>query len=66
MELKTEHRTALLSELKKAKKDLELQIKTKKNNASEDLTNWYDISIFLATERISLIEQSIINNKIEY
>jgi hypothetical protein len=66
MELNTEHRTALLSELAKAKKDLIIQKQGKENHISHDLSNWFDITIFLATERINLIEKSIIDNEIDY
>ena len=66
MELKTEHRKALISELEKAKKTLFVHQKGKQFNTSENLKDLYDISIFLEQERITLIEQSIINNKIEY
>jgi hypothetical protein len=66
MELNTEHRKALISELAKAKEDLFSEIKGKQYLSNEDLTHWYDIAIFLATERISLIEKSIIDNKIDY
>ena len=66
MELNTEHRKALLSELAKAKDELSSRIKCKQYLSNEDLTHWYDISIFLATERISLIEKSLIDNEIDY
>jgi len=66
MELNTEHRTALLSELAKAKKDLRIQKICLEKNDTKDLKNWYEVGIFLATERISLIEKSIIDNKIDY
>ena len=66
MELNTEHRKALISELAKAKDELSSEIKCKQYLSNEDLTHWYDIGIFLANERISLIEKSIIENKIDY
>jgi hypothetical protein len=66
MELNTEHRKALISELEKAKQDLKIQKRVLESNALEDLSKWCEISIFLAIERINLIEQSIINNEIDY
>ena len=66
MELNTDHRTALLSELAKAKEDLKIQKQVLEKNDMQDLKNWREVSIFLATERISLIEKSIIDNEIDY
>jgi hypothetical protein len=66
MELNTEHRKALLIELAKAKKDLKIQKQVLEKNDEKDLKNWCEVSIFLATERISLIEKSIIDNEIDY
>jgi hypothetical protein len=66
MELNTEHRKALISELAKAKENLFWESKNKQYRSNEDLVHWHDISIFLANERISLIEKSIIQNEIDY
>jgi hypothetical protein len=69
MELNKHHREALMSELEKAKKDKFSESNCKSQNKqylSEDLEYWCDISIFLANERIKLIEQSIIQNEIDY
>jgi len=67
MELNKQHREALMSELKKAKEKLRFNKQAiKDNHISENLIKWYEISIFLATERISLIEKSIIDNEIDY
>jgi hypothetical protein len=66
MELNTDHRTALLSELAKANKDLKIQRQFLEKNDAKDLKNWCEVSIFLATERINLIEKSIIDNEIDY
>jgi tRNA pseudouridine-54 N-methylase len=66
MELNTEHREALMSELKKAKEQLKLSKEGRDIHTSDDVCNWFDIDIFLITERISLIEKSIIENKIDY
>ena len=66
MELNTEHRKALISELAKAKENLNLQKLGKENHISHDVSNWFDITIFLANERISLIEKSLIDNEIDY
>ena len=66
MELNTEHRKALISELAKAKDELSSQIKGKQDLSNINIWHWYDIGIFLATERISLIEKSLIDNEIDY
>ena len=66
MELNTYHREALMSELKKAKEKLRLNKQGREIHTSDNVSHWFDISIFLATERISLIEKSIINNEIDY
>lgn len=70
MELTKKHREALLSELTKAKKDFKLQ-KDCLKDAQEDertkhLSELFDISIFLAEQRIKLIEQSLIDNEIDF
>ena len=66
MELNTEHRKALISELTITKEQLNLQIQGKENHISHDVSNWFDITIFLATEQIKLIEKSLIDNEIDY
>ena len=66
MELNTEHRKALISELTITKEKLNLQIQGKENHISHDVSNWFDITIFLATEQIKLIEKSLIDNEIDY
>ena len=66
MELNNEHRKALISELAKAKEKLKLSKQGRDIHTSDDVCNWFDVDIFLTTERISLIEKSIINNEIDY
>lgn len=76
MELLKEHRQSLLNELEKAKADLELQTKclhkeeskrvVNLSDTNNDLYEWFEIACFLATERIKLIEKSLIENQIDY
>ena len=76
MELLKEHRQSLLNELEKAKADLELQKKclhkeeskraVSLSDTNSDLLEWFEISCFLAQERIKLIEKSLIENEIDY
>lgn len=68
MELTAQHRKALLSELDKAKKDLDLQqgCLNKNEKTDKDLAQWFEIGCFLAQERIYLIEASLTNNDIDY
>jgi hypothetical protein len=65
MELTKKHREAFLSELQKAKEDKRLQELCLQDN-KEDLAQWFETSIFLAQKRIELIEQSLINNEIDF
>ena len=66
MELEKQHRECLLNELQKAKDDKELQEFCMNNREDDHLTNWWEIHIFLAEQRIKLIEKSLIDNEIDY
>lgn len=66
MELNKNHRQALLDELQKAKEDLSIQKKCLNKEEGESLINWFEISMFLAQERIKLIEKSLIENEIDF
>lgn len=66
MELNRDHRQALLNELQKAKDDLYTQEQCLLNHEEESLINWLEISMFLAQERIKLIEKSLIENEIDF
>jgi len=66
MELKKQHREALINELEKANDEkilAELIISKKKDN---ELDCWHDMRLFLALQKIKLIEQSLINNEIDF
>ena len=66
MELIKKHRMALLNELDKAKEDLERN-KICMNDANiEDIKEHFEISMFLAQERVNLIEKSLIDNEIDF
>lgn len=67
MELTKQHRQSLLSELEKAKEDKELQVLCIKENKDNDhLIGWFEMNQFLAEQRIKLIEQSLIDNEIDF
>lgn len=66
MELNKSHRECLLRELSKAKEDLEIRNLCLKNRKDNFLKDWYEINIFLAKKRIELIEQSLIDNEIDF
>jgi hypothetical protein len=69
MELNTNHRQSLLSELEKAQQDAELQqslLNKKEHKDFKGLIEWFEISHFLATKRIELIKKAIIESDIDY
>lgn len=69
MELTSRHREALLHELEKAEADQQIQrnlIEKVGQNEVADLVDWFEISDYLATERIKLIKQAIIKSDIDY
>lgn len=67
MELTKQHREALLTELEKAQKELELQSSClDKQTDDSDLANWFEIGHFLAIQRVELIKKSIISSEIDY
>lgn len=66
MQLTKQHREALLNELNKVKEDKELQELCLKERESDNLSRWTEIHIFLAEQRIKLIEKSLIDNEIDF
>lgn len=68
MELTKSHREALLNELEKANSDLELQklLLKKEQTKTTGLLEWFEISEFLAQQRICLIKKAISENDIDY
>lgn len=66
MILTKQHRECLLDELAKAKEDLELQKLCLNKRDNDNLVNRWEIHCFLAEQRIKLIEQSIIDNEVDY
>jgi len=66
MQLTKQHRESLLSELQKAKEDKEFQQWSLNKREDDHLTGWYEIHIFLAEQRIKLIEKSLIDNEIDF
>jgi len=66
MQLEKQHRECLINELQKAKEDKELNQSLLTNKESLNLTSWWEIHIFLAEQRIKLIEKSLIDNEIDF
>lgn len=66
MELEKKHRQALLSELSKAKDELESSNNCLNSNESDGIKEFFEISSFLAQQKINLIEQSLIDNGIDF
>lgn len=69
MELTKNHRQSLLSELEKAQQDAANQnslLNKKENKDFKRLVEWFEISEFLAKQRISLIQKVLIENEIDY
>lgn len=66
MQLEKQHRQALLSSLEDAKKDLDIHVKMLSRKENENIAPNIEISMFLAQQRIKLIEESLINNEIDF
>lgn len=69
MELTKSHKEALLSELEKAQEDAKVQLKchvSEQKKGDSSMAEWFQISHFLAEQRIELIKKSIINSEIDY
>jgi len=66
MKLNKQHREALLNELQKAKEDKELQEVCLNKRKDDHLIGWFEMHIFLAEQRIKLIEKSLIENEVDF
>lgn len=66
MELTKEHRKALLVELDRAQEDLDTNQENLVNEENGELKLWYEISCWLALERISSINTALTENDIDY
>lgn len=66
MKLEKQHRKALINELDNAKEEKELAELVIRNKADDDLDGWHDIRLFMAQQKIKLIEQSLIDNQIDF
>jgi hypothetical protein len=66
MELTKQHREALINELDKAKEEKELAELVIRNKTDDHLDGWHDIRLFMAQQKIKLIEQSLIDNQIDF
>lgn len=68
MQLTKDHREALLNELDKAQHDKSIQdgCFVQEQEKNSNLVEWFEISVFLAEQRIKLIKQALTNNEIDY
>jgi len=70
MQLNKNHRESLLTELVKAKDEIDLgkAIANSKQaqQQTDDFKDWQDIKLFLLEERVKLIEKSLIDNEIDF
>ena len=66
MTLEPQHREALITELNKAKEEFNLAYQIDFKNTTEGYEKWSDIKKFLLSKRIELIEESLINNEIDF
>jgi hypothetical protein len=66
MKLVKQHREALINELDKAKEEKDLAELVIQNKTDDHLDGWHDISLFMAQQKIKLIEQSLIDNQIDF
>ena len=66
MELTKQHREALINELEKAKEEKDLAELVIRNKTDNHLDGWHDIHLFMAQQKIKLIEQSLIDNEIDF
>lgn len=66
MKLEKQHREALINELDRAKEEKELAELVIRNKTDDHLDGWHDIGLFMAQQKIKLIEQSLIDNQIDF
>jgi len=66
MELEKKHREALLEKLQQARIDLEIVKECLLENRLENIKGRFEIECFLTEQKIILIEQSLINNEIDF
>lgn len=66
MKLEKQHREALINELDKAKEEKELAELVIRNKTDDNLDGWHDIHLFMAQQKIKLVEQSLIDNQIDF
>lgn len=66
MKLTKQHREALINELEKAKEEKDLAELVIRKKEDDHLDGWHDIHLFMAQQKIKLIEQSLIDNQIDF
>ena len=66
MQLNKNPRESLLTELIKAKDELELGKSINRTNQTEHFKDYQDMKMSLLQERVKLIEKSLIDNEIDF
>ena len=66
MKLNKKHRSSLIHNLEGVNKDIETQKEILLKSKNEDLKEWREIDIFLLEKKKELIEQSLIENEIDF
>lgn len=66
MTIEKQHRVALLNELDKAKEELEVSNSILNKKENDHIKEHFEIAMFLAQQKIKLIEQSLIDNEIDF
>jgi hypothetical protein len=66
MQLESRHRLALLGELDRTKEELDSARNCLNKEEIGSIKEHFEISMFLAQQKIKLIEQSLIDNEIDF
>ena len=60
------HREALLNELEKAEKKVELSNLVLSKKTDEGMNEWFEIGVFLSLQNLEIIKKSLIDNEIDF
>ena len=66
MTLTKVHREALLNELEKAEKKVELSNLVLSKNKDDGMNEWFEIGVFLSLQNLEIIKKSLIDNEIDF
>lgn len=66
MKLEKQHRQALLHQLDESKKELSILQSCLNAEENQNIKEHFEIQMFLAQQKVKLIEQSLIDNEIDF